>query len=75
MNYISVNYTYKYEIDFAHWYKVTDKGIVYNSRTNRKLKQIYNNGCLGYFIKGKFYSLTKLRKHLIKPNQSKLDFF
>lgn len=32
------------------------------------------SNCIGYNINGKFYSLTKLRKHLIKPKQNETPF-
>jgi hypothetical protein len=39
-----------------------------------ELKQVLKNACIGYNIRGKFYSLTKLRKHLVKPKQIDLPF-
>jgi hypothetical protein len=35
-------------------------------KTGREIKQVYNNGCLGYSIGGKFKSLKFLRTQLVK---------
>lgn len=64
MNTISVNYTLKYQLSFAVNYQWTDSGICFNVKTGRKIKQVYNNGCIGYSIKGKFHSLKYLRTKL-----------
>ena len=64
MNTISITYTNKYFISFAPEYKFTTCNLLFNNKTGRKIKQIYNNGCIGYSIRGKFYSLTKLRECL-----------
>lgn len=66
MKTISINYTLKFELDFAPEYKWTKCGKCFNVKTGRKLKQSYVSGSIGYSIRGKFYSLTKLRKHLVK---------
>jgi hypothetical protein len=74
MTYISVTYTLKYELDFAPEYKWTKCGICFNSKTGRKIKQVYNNGCIGYSIRGKFKSLKYLREHLVKIKTEDLPF-
>ena len=66
MNTISVNYTLIYEIDFAQNYRWTKCKKCFNIKTGRQIKQVYNNGCIGYNINGKFYSLYKLKKHIQK---------
>ena len=43
--------------------------LLYNLKTAKVIKQISNNGCLGYKIKGKFYSLKNLKLMLYKPNK------
>ena len=43
---------------------VFNKQSCYNTKTGREIKQVYNNRCLGYNIRGKFISLTKLRNDL-----------
>ena len=40
----------------------TDK-CLYNLKTNRKLKQSYNSGSIGYWFGKKFYSLRNLKKY------------
>jgi hypothetical protein len=74
MRTISITYTVKYELDFAPEYVWVDDKLCFNSKTGRKIKQVYKNGMIGYNIKGKFYSLTRLRKHLVKPEITKLPF-
>ena len=66
MNKISINYTLKYELLFAPNYKWTSHGKCFNIKTGRQIKQVYNKGCIGYSICGKFYSLKRLRKLLTK---------
>jgi hypothetical protein len=63
MNYISINYALVYQLTFAKNYKWTKCGKCFNTKTGKELNQKYNSRCLGYYIKGKFYSLTYL-KHL-----------
>ena len=62
-----MNITYVYQLSIAPNYKWDNKGICYNDKTGRIIKQVLNNGCIGYNIKGKFISLTKLRALLEKP--------
>ena len=61
---ISINYTCKYRISFATHYVFTTCGKCYNLKTGRLIKQVYNSGCIGYNINGKFKSLTALKKQL-----------
>ena len=61
MNTLSVTYAYTYEISFAPEYKFTDCKKCINVKTGRELKKRYVSRCIGYSIRGKFYSLTKLR--------------
>lgn len=49
----------------THYVFTTNKLCV-NIRTGRVIKKVYNSGCLGYNIQGKFYSLTFLRANLTK---------
>lgn len=74
MNYISITYTIKYVLDFAPEYGFTKCKKCFNKKTNREIKKVYNNGCIGYSIRGKFYSLKKLRRHLVKPIKENLPF-
>jgi hypothetical protein len=42
---------------------------------NRKTNQtVYNNGCIDYFIQGKFKSLKSLRTKLIKIKEVTVPF-
>jgi hypothetical protein len=35
-----------------------------NLKRGKLVKKVYNSGCIGFNIKGKFYSLTRLRECL-----------
>ena len=61
---ISVNYTCKYRIKYAKHYVYTLCGKCYNLKTGRIIKQVYNSGCIGYTINGKFKSRKYLRSQL-----------
>lgn len=74
MNKISINYTYIWCLDFAENYVFTKCKKCFNLHRNKEVKKVYNNGCLGYNVKGKFYSLTKLRDHLKKVEKSIIPF-
>ena len=74
MNTITVDYTLKYELSFAPNYKWTSCGMCFNTKTGRQIKQVYNNGCIGYSINGKFKSAKALRKELVKIKSIKVPF-
>jgi len=74
MNTISITYTIKYVVSFAPNYVFTEHDECFNSKTGRRIKQVYNNGSIGYNICGKFYSVSKLRKYLVKPNKETTPF-
>lgn len=74
MNTISKNYTLKFELDFAPNYKWTDCKKCFNMKTGRQIKQTYVSGSIGYCIGGKFYSLKKLRMHLVKIKKVECPF-
>lgn len=71
---ILINYTIKYELDFASHYKWLNNNQCYNARTGRLLKQTMVGGSIGYVINGKFKTLTYLRKHLKKPKKFACPF-
>jgi len=71
---ISINYTTKYCIDFANEYQFTTCKKCINIKTGRMIKKVFNNGSIGYNIKGKFYSLIKLRNHIIKIEKQECPF-
>ena len=62
---ITIKYLCKYRLDFAKNY-VFSGTKCFNAKTNREIKQVYNNGSIGYNISGRFYSLKKLKNHLEK---------
>jgi hypothetical protein len=74
MQTISVTYTLKYELDFAPQYKWSKNNKCFNVKTGRQIKQTYVGGSIGYCICGKFYSLTTLRKHLVKIKKEIIPF-
>lgn len=74
MDTISVNYAVKFNIDFAPHYKFTETKICINAKTGRVIRQIYKNRSIGYCIDGRFYSISHLRKHLIKPIKQECPF-
>jgi len=71
---ITVIYTPKYCLSFAKNYQWTECGKCFNAKTGRRIKQVYNNGSIGYNIKGKFYSLKRLRGSLEKIESVDLPF-
>jgi hypothetical protein len=71
MNLLSITYTYIYCISFAENYVFTKCKKCVNLKTNKEVKLVYNNGCLGYNINGKFYSRTKLKPYLVKVKKGK----
>ena len=74
MDCVSKSYTVVYELRFATNYKWLNDNSCYNMKTGRTIKQVYKNGCIGYFINQKFYSLTYLRPHLKKPSEDYCPF-
>lgn len=69
---ISLQFTCKYTLDFDKDFVFTEKfNFLVNLKTNRILKQVIKGGTIGYVLKGKFYSLTRLRQSLVKID--KLD--
>jgi len=74
MHTITNNYALKWQINFATHYKVTKCGKVINMQRCKILKRCVNGGQIGYWIAGKWYSLTNLRKHLVKIDRFKLPF-
>lgn len=50
-----------------------DKSL-YNLKRYRKLKQVSNNGTIGYILKSKFISLKNIKPLLYKPINNNLPF-
>ena len=45
----------------------------YNTKRCKSIKQVMNNGTIGYKFHGKFYSLKKIKPLLYKPEKPKWD--
>ena len=69
MNSFTITYTCKYCLDFAPEYIWSKCGKCYNTKTGRLIKQIYKGGSIGYIIRGKFKTISKLRKCLTEIKQ------
>ena len=74
MNTVSINYTYIYELNFATEYVFTKCKKCINVKRNKEVRQVMVGGSIGYNIRGKFYSLTRLKKHLVKPKKVHIPF-
>jgi len=74
MNRVSISYAIYWELDFAPEYKWTKCGKCFNSQTGKQIKQVYKNRCIGYNIRSKFVSLTRLREHLKKIEKEHIPF-
>jgi hypothetical protein len=62
---ITIKYPCKYRLKFAQNY-VFYGDKCFNTKTNREIKQVYNNGSIGYNINGKFKSVKFLKTQLEK---------
>ena len=74
MNTITITYTLKYQLDFAQEYKWTKCNRCFNVKSGREVKQTVSKGSIGYCIRGKFYSLTRLRQSLVRIEKSDCPF-
>ena len=63
-----------WKLDFADNYQFDKKGNCYNVKSGKQLKQTVIGYTLGYCIKGKFYSLTRLRQSLVKIKNTDCPF-
>jgi hypothetical protein len=63
-----------WQLDFAYNYQFDKSGKCYNIKTGREIKQTVIGYTVGYCIKGKFYSLTRLRQSLVKIEKSDCPF-
>ena len=73
MNYISVTYNFSFKFIEYPYYKWTDCGLLFNTKTGRKIKKVCIGTCLGYNIKGKFYSITKLKRDNLVVKITEID--
>jgi hypothetical protein len=74
MSTISITYPLIWQIDFATEYQWTKCGKCFNVLRNKEIKKVSQGGSIGYNIKGKFNSLTKLKSHLVKIKNITLPF-
>ena len=58
------NNDFKWYLTIAPHYKWTKSKICINTKTNRVIKKVYKERCLGYLIDGEFKSLSFLRKYV-----------
>ena len=63
---ISVTYTLVWQIDFAPEYKFSKCKKLFNCKNSKEIKQVMNGRSIGYCIRGRFYSLSKLRNQIEK---------
>jgi len=71
---ISVNYSLKWQFTLDHKYQWSKCGKLINVRTGNIIKKAYNSGSIGYWLNGKFYTLTKLRSLLITIPKEYIPF-
>ena len=59
----------------ANNYLFSKEGRCFNVKTGNEIQQSYNSRCIGFYIKGKFRSLSKIKKCLeVIPQNEKLPF-
>jgi hypothetical protein len=72
---ITLNFTCKWTLDFDDDFVFVERfNFLVNLKTGKILKQITKGGSIGYVIKGKFYTLAKLKLHLIKIEKKDCPF-
>lgn len=72
---ISLDFTCKWTLDFdKDFVFVENHNFLVNLKTGKILKQVTKGGSIGYVLKGKFYSLTKLRQSLVKIEKQDCPF-
>jgi hypothetical protein len=72
---ISLQFTCKWTLDFDKDFVFIEKyNFLVNLQTGKILKQITKGGSIGYVIKGKFYSLTRLRQSLVRIEKQDCPF-
>jgi hypothetical protein len=71
---IETNTIVKWLIKGYDEYAFGEDRKLYNITTGRILNPAYPNGCIGYYLRGKFKSLTALRKLIYKETESDKPF-
>lgn len=74
MDSISISYDLKWRYKILHHYQWTTCGKLFNTKTNRKIKKTVNGRSIGYWIKGNFITLNKLRSQLEIIPKDKIPF-
>jgi hypothetical protein len=69
-----INIVPKWSLNFTDDYFFSSENKLINKRTGKELKKTVKVYTIGYNIKGKFYSLNKLRKCLKKVEKESLPF-
>ena len=70
MNTITITYTLYWQLKSYPEYQFTKCKKCFNIKTGKQIKQVSQNGCIGYNIKGKFKSLFYLRSQIQKIEDS-----
>ena len=72
---IELQFSCKWTLDFDKDFVFLDTyNFLVNLKTKKILKQVTKGGSIGYVIKGKFYTLTKLRTHLVRIEKQRCPF-
>lgn len=72
---ITLNFTCKWTLDFDEDFVFVEKyNFLVNRKTGKILKQVTKGGSIGYVLKGKFYTLSRLRTHLTKIKTQETPF-
>ena len=64
----------KWKFDFTDTYFVCVNNKVFNIKTRKYLQMQLKGYTKGYYLHGKFYSLSKLRNHLFKIQRQYCPF-
>lgn len=72
---ITLTFSCKWTFDFDNDFVFLEQhNFLVNKKTGKILKQVMKGGSIGYVIKGKFYSLTRLRQSLVKIEKQDCPF-
>lgn len=63
-----------WQLNFAENYQFDKEGNCYNVETGKQLKRTVVGYTTGYCVRGKFKSLTALRKNLVKISKIEIPF-
>lgn len=72
---VTLTFSCKWTLDFDRDFVFLEQhNFLVNTKTGKILKQVVKGGSIGYVIKGKFYSLTRLRQSLVKIEKQDCPF-